>query len=156
MTTGSLAGSPWRFRKNYEPIRPPRNQDVGPPSPCRLPLRPTVGRRPGLNLHEESRGRGGSRKPATRRPAPTTWSRSCPRGPQPHNGDGTGRGYSKACHPRNPEHAWHSVPYGVALTCPARQCCHDDYGAIHGGLSAQPTGGGPPLDKETPEGGQAS
>src|SRR3954467_12705283 len=68
MTTGSLAGSPWHFRKNYEPIRPPRIQDVGPPSPCRLPLRPTIERRPGLNPHEESRGRAGSKKPTTRRP----------------------------------------------------------------------------------------
>src|SRR4051812_42238788 len=70
MTTGSLAGSPWHFRKNYEPNRPSRIQDVGPPSPCRLPLRPAVGRRPGLNPHEESRGRAGSEKPATRRPTP--------------------------------------------------------------------------------------
>src|SRR4051812_1475744 len=70
MTTGSLAGSPWRFKKNYEPIRPPKIQDMGPPSPCRLPLKPTVGRQPDLDLHEESRGRAGFKKPATRRPTP--------------------------------------------------------------------------------------
>ena len=54
-----------------------------------------------------------------------------------------GRGYSKACHPRIPEHAWHSAPYGVAMTRPVRHCCHVDPDATHDGLSARPTGGGP-------------
>ena len=54
-----------------------------------------------------------------------------------------GRGYNEACHPRIPEHAWHSAPYGVAITRPARHYCHVDPDVTHDELSARPMGGGP-------------
>ena len=85
----------------------------------------------------------GHEKADSKKPAPTKQSRLHPRSLHPPNGDVTGCGYSKACHPRIPEHTWHSAPYGVAMTRPARHCCHADPDATHDGLSARPTGGGP-------------
>ena len=146
---GSLAGSPWHFRKNYRPIEPSSFQDVGPLSSSRLPLRPAVRRRPRpKNLQEESPERAGSMKPATRRPTPRSCPplsgrpRSCPQNLHPHNGDETGRGYSETCHPRIPEHAWPQYAVRAALTRLARHCCHIDHDVTHDETSIRPMGGG--------------
>ena len=118
---GSLAGSPWPFRKNYEPIRPSGIQDVGPPSPRWLSPKPARRRRPNFSPHEENHGRPTRRsrlqeasheKADSKKPAPVKRSRPYPQSLHPPSGDETGRGYSEACHPRIPEHAWHSAPYG--------------------------------------------
>ena len=158
---GSLVGFPWPFRKHYEPVWLVRIQDMGPPSPCWLPSRPAFRRRPDFSPHEERHGRADFGKPPMRRPTPRSRlpikrSRPYPQSLHPPNGGATGRGYSKACHPRIPEHAWHGAPYGLGTTRPARHCCHVDPGITHDGPPAWPTDGGPPLTRETPEGGHAS
>ena len=120
---------------------------MGPPSPCWLSPRPARRRRPDFTPHEENHGRPTRRSRLqdadSKKPAPIKRSRPYPQSLHPPSGDETGRGYSEACHPRIPEHAWHSAPYGVAMTRPARHCCHVDPDVIHDGLPVRPTGGGP-------------
>ena len=81
---------------------------MGPPSPSRLPLKPAAQRRPSPEILEKQ----DHEKADSKKSAPTKRSRSYPRSLHPHNGDVTGHGYSEACHPRIPERAWHSAPYG--------------------------------------------
>ena len=151
MTTGSLAASPWHFRKNYRPIEPSSIQDAGPPSSSRLPLRSAVRRRPRpKNIQEESPERAGSTKPATRRPTPRS---------RPPSAGGPDRALKICTHitamrrgvatvkPATPESRnahGHSASYGAAITRPTRHCCHVDHDVTHGELSVRPVGGGPP------------
>ena len=123
---------------------------MGPSSPSWLPLKPAAQRQPSPEiLEKQDHEKADFQKPAIKGPTPRSRPlsrrlRSCPQSLHPHNGDKTGRGYSKACHPRIPAHAWPQCTVRGGHPRPARHCCHDDRDVTHGEGSVRPVGGGPP------------
>ena len=145
---GSLAGSPWHFRKiiGRSGLQASKTWGRLPPADC-----------PSGRLCEGGLGLKISKKKAPRGPAPRSRPqegrlqeaaplsrrpRSCPQNLHPHNGDETGRGYSETCHPRIPEHAWPKYAIRAAITRSARHCCHIDHDVTHGEPLVRPVGGG--------------